>query len=231
MAGQGSRFTAEGYTKPKFLVDVLSQPMIEAVIKNLNLEDANYIFLVLKEHLDSFDLLNELNKIAPDCKVVSVDSITDGAARTTLIAKDLINNDSPLIIANSDQIINWDRKVFSHLVTRKNVVALFKSTDPKWSYAKIVKNKIVQVAEKKVISDDATVGVYGWRKGSDYVKYAEQMISKNIRTNNEFYVCPVYNEAIEDKQEVVPFYVAEMHGIGTPEDLKTYLALEEVKNA
>jgi dTDP-glucose pyrophosphorylase len=79
------------------------------------------------------------------------------------------------------------------------------------------------VAEKKPISDNATVGIYLWNKGSDYVKYAEQMISKNIRVNNEFYVCPVFNEAIVDGKKISTYEVDKMWGLGTPEDLVNFL--------
>jgi len=82
---------------------------------------------------------------------------------------------------------------------------------------------VCEVAEKRPISDLATVGIYYWKKGADYVKYAEQMISKNIRVNNEFYVCPVFNEAIADGKLVRVKNIQKMWGIGTPEDLKTYL--------
>jgi len=74
----------------------------------------------------------------------------------------------------------------------------------------------------------ATVGIYYWRRGSDYVKYAEQMIAKNIRVNNEFYVCPVFNEAIADGKRIRTFNIEKMWGLGTPEDLEHFLKHYEV---
>jgi dTDP-glucose pyrophosphorylase len=104
-------------------------------------------------------------------------------------------------------------------------ILTFKATHPKWSYAKLDDNGFVsEVAEKKVISDNATVGVYFWKQGSDYVKYAEQMIAKNIRVNNEFYVCPVFNEAIADGKKIRVKEISKMWGIGTPEDLNNFLS-------
>jgi dTDP-glucose pyrophosphorylase len=222
MAGLGSRFAEKGYDKPKPLIDVNGVPMIKAVVNSLGV-NGNYIFIVQKQHSVVYHLLDVLDEIVPGCKIVEIDGLTDGAARTTLFAKDLINNDTPLLIANSDQVITWDSVQFSLLLASGDVIALFKDTDPKWSYAQIEDFKVSRVAEKEVISDNASVGVYGWQKGSDYVKYAEQMIEKNIRTNNEFYICPVYNEAIADGHKVIPYFVQEMHGIGTPEDLEAYL--------
>jgi dTDP-glucose pyrophosphorylase len=103
-------------------------------------------------------------------------------------------------------------------------ILTFESTHPKWSFAKTDENGFVtEVAEKKPISNLATCGIYYWKKGSDYVKFAEQMIKKNIRVNNEFYVCPVFNEAIADSKKIKTFSVKRMWGIGTPEDLNTFL--------
>jgi len=103
-------------------------------------------------------------------------------------------------------------------------IVSFTATHPKWSFAKINENGLVtEVAEKNPISDIATVGYYFWKYGSDFVKYAEQMIEKNIRVNNEFYVCPVFNQAIEDCKEIRTFNTTGMWGLGTPEDLKYYL--------
>jgi NDP-sugar pyrophosphorylase family protein len=222
MAGSGTRFSEKGYSLPKPLIKIFGKPMIEHVIDSLNI-DANYIFLVQKEHYVKYHLADVLDALSPGCKIVQVDGVTDGAARTTLLAKDLVDNDTPLVIANSDQVISWDSTEFLSLLQSRDVIALFRDSDPKWSYAEIKNNLVSRVAEKQVISDNASVGIYGWSKGSDYVKYAEQMIEKDIRTNNEFYICPVYNEAIQDGHQVVPFYVKRMHGVGTPEDMNAYI--------
>ena len=226
MAGAGSRFEQAGYTFPKPLIDVNGKPMIQVVVDNINI-DANYIFVVRKEHRVKYNLDTLLNLITPNCKIVEVDSVTEGAACTTLLAKEFINNNNPLIMANSDQFVEWDSNEFMYkMIEQKNDAGIlsFESTHPKWSFARIDENGYVkEVAEKKPISNIATVGIYYWAKGSDYVKYAEQMISKNIRVNNEFYVCPVYNEAIKDDKKIKIFNIEKMWGLGTPEDLKFFL--------
>jgi HAD superfamily hydrolase (TIGR01509 family) len=229
MAGAGSRFAQAGYTFPKPLIDVNGQPMIQVVVDNINI-DANYIFIVQEEHYNKYNLQNTLNLIAPGCKIVRVNGITDGAACTTLLAKDLINSDSPLIIANSDQYVEWNSSEFMHSMVADGIsgvdagILTFTSTHPKWSYAKLNEDGfVVEVAEKNPISNCATVGIYYWKRGSDYVKYAESMINKNLRTNNEFYVCPVFNEAILDRKTVKTFNIEKMWGIGTPEDLQLFL--------
>ncbi len=222
MAGLGSRFVEKGYALPKPLINFFGKPMIQHVVDSLGI-DGHYIFIVQKEHSVRYHLLDVLDSIAPGCSIVEIDGLTDGAARTTLVASHLIDNDRPLIIANSDQIVKWQGQIFSKLVNDWNLVALFEASDPKWSFAKIKDNLITEVAEKKVISNNASVGIYGWAKGSDYVKYAKLMIARDIRTNNEFYIAPVYNGAIADGQKVHPFFVEKMHGVGTPEDLNNYI--------
>ena len=226
MAGAGSRFAQAGYTFPKPLIEVHGKPMIQVVVDNLNI-DAHYIFLVQSEHYEKYNLKQVLNLIAPGCDIIQVDGITEGAACTTLLAKELINNDKPLMIANSDQVMEWDANEAMYAFTASEVdagIMTFKSTHPKWSYAKLGDDGFVsEVAEKNPISDIATVGVYYWKHGSDYVKYAEQMIDKNIRTNNEFYVCPVFNEAVLDNKRIRIKNIDKMWGIGTPEDLNYYL--------
>jgi HAD superfamily hydrolase (TIGR01509 family) len=226
MAGAGSRFTAAGYTFPKPLIEVDGKPMIQVVVENLNIE-ANFIFLVQKEHYEKYNLKYLLNLIAPNCKIVQVDGITDGAARTTLLAKEFIDNDQPLLMANSDQYLEWNSNEVLYAFNADDIdggIVTFKATHPKWSFAKLDADGFVEeVAEKKPISDNATVGVYYWKKGSDYVKYAEQMIEKDIRTNNEFYVCPVFNEAIGDGKKIRAKSIEKMWGIGTPEDLNYFL--------
>jgi HAD superfamily hydrolase (TIGR01509 family) len=226
MAGAGSRFQAAGYTFPKPLIDVENKPMIQVVVDNLNIE-ATYIYVVQKEHREKYNLDTLLNLITPNCKIVEVDGLTEGAACTTLLAKKYIDNDAPLVMANSDQFVEWDSNEFMYKMIEQKVdggILTFKATHPKWSFAKVNEyGYVTEVAEKNPISDIATVGVYYWAKGSDYVKYAEQMISKNIRTNGEFYTCPTFNEAIADGKKIKTFNINKMWGLGTPEDLKYYL--------
>lgn len=226
MAGAGSRFEKAGYTFPKPLIDVNGKPMIQVVVENLNIE-AQYIFIVQQSHLEKYNLYQTLNLISPNCKIIPVNGVTEGAACTTLLAKELINNDTPLLMANSDQFVEWRSDEFMYNMTASSIdggILTFKSTHPKWSYAKTDLNGFVtEVAEKNPISDIATVGIYYWKHGKDYVNFAEQMIKKNVRVNNEFYVCPVFNEAILNNKKIKTYDIEKMWGIGTPEDLDFFV--------
>ena len=227
MAGAGSRFQQAGYTFPKPMIQVHDKPMIQVVVDNLGLE-ANYHFVVQKEHREKYNLDTFLNLISPgNCEVIEVDGITEGAACTALLAKEFIDNDNPLFFANSDQFVEWNPVEFMYNMQETNAdggIVTFKATHPKWSFAKVNEDGLVtEVAEKNPISDNATVGYYYWKHGSDFVKYAEDMIEKDIRVNNEFYVCPVFNQAIEDNKQVRVYDVKGMWGLGTPEDLEYYI--------
>ena len=225
MAGAGSRFEQAGYTFPKPLIEVKGKPMIQLVVDSLNI-DARHIFVVQKSHYEKYNLKHLLNLVSPNCEIVCVDGVTEGAACTTLLAKKFIDNNEPLVFANSDQFLDWDSNEFMYSMEADEIdggMLTFTATHPKWSFAKLDNDGFVtEVAEKKPISDIATVGVYYWKRGSDYVKYAEQMIRENIRVNNEFYVCPVFNEAIKDHKKIKTFHFDGMWGIGTPEDLDIF---------
>lgn len=226
MAGAGSRFAKAGYSFPKPLIEVHNKPMIQVVTENLNI-DAHFIYIVQKEHYDKYNLRTLLNLITPGCDIVAVAGITEGAACTTLLAKHHINNNNPLIIANSDQFLIWDSFDFMYSMVGDKAdggLVSFTATHPKWSFAKVDENGYVtEVAEKNPISNIATAGIYYWSSGKDYVKYAEQMIEKGIRTNGEFYVAPTLQEAIQDGKRIKNYHINEFYGIGTPEDLQYFL--------
>ncbi len=226
MAGKGSRFQEAGFTFPKPLIEVMGKPMIQRVVENLNI-DANYIFLAQKEHYEKYNLKFLLNLISPGCKIVVVDGPTEGAASTALLAHEYIDNDTPLLIANSDQIIEWDSSEVMYALqegVHDGAILTFRSTHPKWSFVKLDEHGYIsEVAEKKPISDIATTGIYFWKHGKDFVKSVNQMIDKQDRVNGEFYIAPAFNYAISGGQKFVPRFISKMWGIGTPEDLNSYL--------
>ena len=229
MAGRGSRFEEQGYTDKKPFIDVNGKPMIHRVIENLGMEfNKEYMFIMicLQEDFDKYDF-TEFEKVIGhnSYDVVILDDVTEGAAQTILQAKDLINDDTPLMTMNSDQLVDWDiERLFEMCEQFDGVIPCFYGEGNAWSYARTLDNGYVQeVAEKNQISKYATAGYYYWKKGSDFVKYAEQMIKDNSRTNGEFYVAPVYNWAVKDGKRVGVFMVDKCYSLGTPEDLQEYL--------
>src|SRR5690606_26523022 len=185
------------------------------------------IFIVQKEHYDKYNLKHLLNVIAPRCSIITVDSVTDGAACTTLLAEHLINSNNPLLICNSDQFVELDSNQFFYSVSDPGIdgaILTHNSTHPKWSYCEVDEYGWVRrVAEKEVISNYANVGWYYWQRGSDYVKYAKQMIDKDIRVRGEYYVAPVTNEAVQDGKKIKIFPCERMWGCGDPESFEYLL--------
>ncbi len=235
MAGEGSRFKKAGYKDPKPLIEVAGKPMIKWVVDNIGI-DGKYIFIVQKNHLQRYPHIEgELMKVAKNVEVLTVDGLTEGAACTVMTAKESIDNDEPLLICNSDQWIDWDSRHFMRFVKRKDcdgALLTFFSDSPKHSYARYNYHTrlVTETAEKQVISNFATVGIYYWKTGASFVECANKMIEKNIRVNNEFYLCPVYNELIFGKGGDVHLYpVCEMRGMGTPDELNRFLRLLETE--
>jgi NDP-sugar pyrophosphorylase family protein len=229
MAGRGSRFASAGFTRPKPLILVHGLvPMIQLVVDNLTpRQEHRFIFLCLQDHLDEYDLDSQLKSIAPGAVVVPVQKVTEGAACTVLLAKEYVDNDDALMIANSDQWVRLDVNEYLEGMAKggfDGYIMTMKSDDPKWSYIGFTSDgRIDRVAEKVVISDEATVGIYNFAKGNLFVKAAEEMIRRNLRVNNEFYVAPAYNLLIDSGANLGFYNVGReyngMHGLGIPEDL------------
>jgi hypothetical protein len=233
MAGLGSRFVKAGYKKPKPFIDVAGEPMIVRVLENLKYTNARYILVAQNDHLQKEKELVEKIKKEFNAIFVSVEKLTHGTVCTVLYARKFINNNDPLLIANSDQIIDNGIVRFIDDCNDRNldgsiITFMDKYKDPKWSFAKLGKNNlVVEVKEKEVISEFATAGIYLYKKGSDFVNAAIDMIARNDRVNEEFYTCPTYNYAIKNGLKIGIYNIdfSQMHGIGTPEDLEKYLKL------
>jgi dTDP-glucose pyrophosphorylase len=238
MAGAGSRFASAGYKDPKPLIKINDIPMIKVVIDNLRPEiDHRFIFICQNSHVAQYSLDKFLAEWAPGSVLIGIDGLTEGAACTILKAKDWIDNDFQLMIANSDQYIDTDIKHYLHEMSNEKLAGLImtmEANDPKWSFVGLNENGYVtNVVEKQVISNEATVGIYNFRKGSDFVFAANEMIKKQQRVNGEFYVAPVYNQLIE-KGALIGYYnigseANGMYGLGTPEDLDLFLKHEVSK--
>ena len=231
MAGSGSRFVNAGFEKPKPFIDVAGKPMIVRVLENLAYPDARYILIARKEHLEKEKALVEQIEKDFNAIFIPIDILTEGTACTVLFARKYINNDQALLIANSDQIVDMNIAEYINDNTKRKLdgsilTFIDKYKDPKWSFAKINDDALVtEVKEKVVISEYATVGIYLYSKGKDFVNASIDMIIKNDRVNNEFYTCPTYNYAISEKAKIGIYNIdfLQMHGIGTPEDLNLYL--------
>ena len=231
MAGEGIRFKQAGFVKPKPFIDINGKPMIMRVMENLAQPDSKFVLVGQTEHFaQEQKLVQELAKKF-NIELVELNSLTEGAACTVLQARKAISVEDPLLIANSDQLIDGDISNFLSDAQERQLdgsILTFEDAtrNPKWSFAKINSDGLVsEVREKVAISSCATVGLYWFKKGQYFINAAIDMISRNERVNNEFYNCPVYNYMIADRMRVGSFNIKQeaMHGLGTPEDLKKFL--------
>lgn len=229
MAGAGKRFSDAGYEVPKPFINVNGKMMIERVLDNLRLTDARYTLIAREEHIRSGLTSSQFLQNNYHCRILTINKLTEGAACTILLACRIINNDMPLLLANSDQIVEMDVNDYINDSIKRNLdgsILTFYSDDKKWSYAKVDSDgQLVEIREKKVISSHATVGLYYFQRGKDFINSAVQMVANNDRVNNEFYAAPSYNYAVKDGLKIGIYEIKEsqMYGMGTPEDLEKYL--------
>ncbi|ATR84277.1 glycosyl transferase family 2 [Pseudomonas sp. HLS-6] len=234
MAGAGSRFAVAGYKDPKPLIPIHGVPMIKVVIDNLTPDcEHKFIFICQAKHVADYGLKEKLNTWAPNCEIIELDGITEGAACTVYAAKNLIDNDHPVMIANSDQYVDMDINTYLQAMDEAcadGLIMTMKANDPKWSFVGFNDSGLInRVIEKEVISDEATVGIYNFRYGKQLISAIKSMFEKDLRVNGEFYVAPAYNEIIEQNTKVIHYCIGSegqgMYGLGIPADLELFLSL------
>lgn len=231
MAGAGSRFVDAGYTTPKPFIDVLGKPMLSHVMNNMNVDGARFYLIARKEHL-----IKEASLVAKlssqyNVTFIEIDNLTEGTACTVLYASKFINNDSPLIIANSDQLVDINMSDYvDDCLNRKldgSILTFHDSSgNLNWSYAKIDSDGILlEVKEKQAISEYASAGIYFYTKGKYFIESAINMIVKQDKVKNEYYTCPTYNYLVKENLKIGIYNVdySQMHSLGTPSELNYFL--------
>jgi NDP-sugar pyrophosphorylase family protein len=240
MAGRGSRFAKEGYTDPKPLINILGRRMIEVVINNLKPRVPHrFIFICQQQHINDYNLKALLESASPGCAIIGIDGITDGAARTVMYAEELIDNADPLMIANSDQWVDIDINAYLSTLEAADadgLIMTMTANDSKWSYVEYNHRKeIIGVKEKEVVSDEATVGIYNFKHGADFCRLANLMFERGDKTNNEYYVAPIYTYLAAEMKKLAIYNVGTeadgMYGLGIPKDLELFLSLDVSKKA
>lgn len=234
MAGAGTRFAQAGYKNPKPLIGVHGVPMIKLVIDNLTpLCEHRFIFICQASHVVAYGLKSKLQTWAPGCAIIELNGLTDGAACTLYAARHLITDGQPVMIANSDQYVDIDINAYLAAMVAADadgLIMTMTANDPKWSFVGFNSpGQINRVVEKEVISNEATVGIYNFRTGSQLISALEAMFKKDLRVNGEFYIAPAYNEVIADNTSVIHYNIGAegdgMYGLGTPVDLELFLSL------
>lgn len=228
MAGAGTRFQKIGIKQPKPLIEVMGKTLIEYSVKSFNVP-GRFIFIT-RDYDDPKDneRLSELLKtLRPESQEVRLKTLTSGATESVLAAKELIDNDEPLVIYNCDQFINWNQQDFLDFLEEKKpdaALVLYNSVDNKNSFADVQDGRITRVVEKQVISNHALIGVHYWARGRDFVKTAKELI-KHFRSHGkpECYVSETFNYL--NSTNILPYHIADhvYVPLGTPEDVARYV--------
>ncbi|MCD4526933.1 glycosyltransferase family 2 protein [Nocardioides sp. cx-173] len=232
MAGSDEAFVASGFRYPKNLVEVSGRPLVEHVVENFAelhaAPETRSTFLVKDHELQSFHTDDVLRLLVGGANVIPVQEPTGGAACTALLAIESINNDEELLVCNGDLIVDLDiREVLASFRERQldGGIVVFDAVHPRWSYVKLdAVGLVVETAEKRPISRMATVGIYYFRRGSDFVTAAFESIRKGADVGGSFYVCPVYNELILAQKRIGVFETTRLmyHSLADPQGVSDY---------
>lgn len=230
MAGNSLLFDPRLYPYPLSLTELLGKPMIEHVVGNLATLGNNvcFIFVVKRDDCRRFNLDHTLTLLAPGrCEIVRLNADTKGAMCSALMAIDHIDNDNPLVICNSDQLIGPGLPdLFAELRATGCVAGCltFDAVHPRWSYVRLENGQVIEAAEKKPLSRHAIAGFYYFAKGSTFVAAASRAILNRVCVNDQYYVAPVFNELILDGALVkaVPIPPGRYHSFYTPQRIEEY---------
>lgn len=223
MSGAGKRFTEQGYEIPKPLIPVGNLPTFQFSSKSLYIE-ANRIFIVRQDHINDFGIENDITSFYPNAKIIATDTITQGPLCSVLLAREHINNHNPLFIINCDNYIEFNVEDFLSKVKGYNGGIITYPTDelePKYSYVKIDDdNTVINIREKKKISDLMCAGIYYFARGEDFINHADEIIADNDTVNNEYYVSSVYKSMIANSEYILNYTCDKLLTFGTPEELE-----------
>ena len=225
IAGRGQRFIDAGYKVPKQFIYVDRRQLIDVSLSCFELEECNLIFVVRDDQISNYNVDKLLkSKYGENITIVVTDGLTEGSVCSCLLAEEYINNELPLFIHTLD--IEFFPKVEPSKLAATDsdgTLLTFKSNSSNYSYALTDDSGLViKTAEKKVISEEACVGIYYFKHGSVFCQNAKEMIRRDLRTNNEFYVSPLYNLLIENNLKVKTLPVEKMHIFGTPREFEFY---------
>lgn len=232
MAGLGIRFSQSGYSIAKPLLPIHGQPMFLVVIANLLTDDVGKIVIVAQKSFRLKGMIDLIRrKTNREIDLIEIDYVTGGPADTVELARNFLAPELPVVTANSDQYVDSSMNPLYQQLFRLDVggsILTMEDTDPKWSYVRQDASGIVsEVREKEVISNLATVGIYGFKSAHLMWQGFDAMRDDKGSVNGEYYVAPSYNYLIADQQRILthdlgPIQSA-MHGMGIPEDYENFL--------
>lgn len=231
MSGSSQAFKDAGYAYPKNLVEIAGVPLVQRVIEHLRpLKSLQARFICVLRHEENAKNYTGtvIRLLEPDALMVEVPGETGGAACSALLAVEHIDNDSPLVVVNGDQILDADLAAVIRDFNLRGLdggIVVFEDIHPRWSFVKCDANgQVIETAEKRPISNLATAGFYYFRQGRDFVLAVTEMIKKDAQVNGLFYICPAYNELVlrQRKLGITKIPRKAYHSIATPAGAVAY---------
>lgn len=234
MAGEGSRFLKEGWTTPKPLIELHGLPLFKRAIGSVSIDGIpmKYSFIVRQEHIDKYQIDEQIKAILPQANIFSVLKTTRGAVETCLMAESVIADEDGVIVMDCDlefrskRFLEILKGILSQSMEQSEGGALvsFESNEPRYSYAALGENGYVtRTAEKEVISNHALCGAYFFSSGKRFKQIAHQLLDEPEFKKPEYYVSLLYNYLLADGEKVQLATMEEYYSYGTPEELKKYL--------
>lgn len=223
-------FEGAAYPYPMPLIEISGAPMIQHVIENFSKinEEKRFIFILREEDCARYHLDSAIRLLAGESTIIiKVQRETKGAVCSALLAIDLIDNDSSLIIANGDQLFDVDINNYIARFREDRVDAgclCFESVHPRWSFVRLEGDEIVETAEKRPISKKAIAGFFYFSRGVYFVESAFRMICKDASLNGQFFVSLVLNELVLDNRRLRAYTIPaeRFHTFYSPKKIEEY---------
>jgi UDP-N-acetylglucosamine diphosphorylase / glucose-1-phosphate thymidylyltransferase / UDP-N-acetylgalactosamine diphosphorylase / glucosamine-1-phosphate N-acetyltransferase / galactosamine-1-phosphate N-acetyltransferase len=227
MAGRGSRLSEHHSGLPKPLIEVEGRPLWWWATGCLPLDYATrLVFVCLREHVETYDLVERFEKACPAYPVTVrvLDDVTDGQLRTVTEASELFDMTRPLLVFNADTWFSHDQEAFlREAACSDGLLGVARRDGDRWSFARIdERGDVVEVAEKRRISDLASTGLYYFRNTGRFLEDAEAMFRTEDRSHGEFFIAPLYQRMIDRGERIRTCLTTAFTPIGTPEELRAF---------
>ena len=212
LGGSSELFTSAGYYYPKPLIEVKGKPMIETVLENpLKITENNkFIFIVKEEDCNKYHLDSTLKILVKDATIIKIKNETKGGLCSILMAIDEIQDEDELLILNGDQVIDHDfSEILDYWKSKYADAGLvtFNSVHPRWSYARVIDDIVLQTAEKNPISKNAIAGIYYFKNAKSFFDSSFLVIKNDVHLDGKYYISPVINEYVLKNNRVIPYAI------------------------
>lgn len=195
------------------LYEIQKKTILQYVYESLKqIEDAHFIVVVRKEDAAKYHLDDMVRLLIPDCEIVTAVGATRGSACSCLLAVDLLGEEEPLVIAGGDQLMLQNPQTIIREFQTNDYdggVVIFEDIHPRWSFVKLNgENMVIEAAEKRPISRNATTGFYYFKKAVYFIHSAQEMIRKAASVNGQYYVCPCFNEMVLEHKKIGTYRIS-----------------------